>query len=229
MALWEEAPWDCSSGCGTPPRRGSRTHDVRGAPGVPHLCTLEHSQHHLPHLSRRRLGDCCAAAGVRLDGAHAALADATATAGLLAWYLRAPTADASATVGMLRAAALLPWPQRSVRAVLSDARTERASALMASTTPLLGGWTGGQPLRVGDAVVFTGGDAERRAALERRSGDAGLRVVIAVSKRTAALVTDDVTSGTGKARTARELGTRIVDLRTFEVLVGHVQAAGVHT
>jgi len=328
------------------------------APHVPHLCTLEHSHHHLPHLGRRRLADCCAAAGVDLDGAHAALADATATAGLLAWYLRAPTATASGTDALLRSAAQLAWPQRSgpavpappglriplpraalddraaraqpaapgrlaallaelpldssdlplpeaagylellatamadgvltdaeveqlveaahrsgltraqvhaahrgtllalaraavadgvlsraeradltataaalgldaaeVTSVLGDARTERAGELSASTTALPDGWTAGEPLHVGDAVAFTGGGAERRAALERRARDAGLRVTSAVSRRTAALVTDDAHSGTGKARTALELGTRIVDLRTFEVLVGHVQAA----
>jgi DNA polymerase-3 subunit epsilon len=36
----------------------------------------------------RRLVDCCAGAGIALDGAHTALGDATATAALLSHYLR---------------------------------------------------------------------------------------------------------------------------------------------
>ena len=56
-------------------------------PHLPAACTLDHSHDHLPHLSRRRLVDCCAAIGLTLHQAHSALHDARATAGLLAAYL----------------------------------------------------------------------------------------------------------------------------------------------
>jgi len=56
-------------------------------PALPVLCTYEASVHYLPGLGRRRLGDCCAAAGVPLTDAHSALGDARATAGLLQVYL----------------------------------------------------------------------------------------------------------------------------------------------
>lgn len=56
-------------------------------PTVPYLCTLQESQYFLPELPRRRLADCCAASGIRLDHAHSALADARATSILLQSYL----------------------------------------------------------------------------------------------------------------------------------------------
>ncbi len=56
-------------------------------PTAPSLCTLDASWTYLPHLSRRRLPDCCWASGIRLEDAHTALGDARATAKLLASYL----------------------------------------------------------------------------------------------------------------------------------------------
>ena len=49
-------------------------------PPVPYLCTLEASWIYLPHLTRRRLADCCWACGIPLHEAHTALDDARATA-----------------------------------------------------------------------------------------------------------------------------------------------------
>ncbi|WP_029429682.1 histone-like nucleoid-structuring protein Lsr2 [Blastococcus sp. URHD0036] len=56
-------------------------------PHLPAACTLDHSHDHLPHLSRRRLIDCCSAIGLALHQTHSALHDARATAQLLAAYL----------------------------------------------------------------------------------------------------------------------------------------------
>lgn len=53
---------------------------------LPYLCTMQLSPHFL-HSSSRRLGDCCAAAGIELTNAHSALADAHATAQLLSCFL----------------------------------------------------------------------------------------------------------------------------------------------
>lgn len=57
------------------------------APWIPAFCTLGGSRDYLPELDRRRLADCCWAAGVPLENAHSALGDARATAGLLRFYL----------------------------------------------------------------------------------------------------------------------------------------------
>jgi DNA polymerase III subunit epsilon len=51
-------------------------------PWLPALCTLEASDYYLPALERRRLGDCCSAVRVHVDGAHSALGDARAAAAL---------------------------------------------------------------------------------------------------------------------------------------------------
>ncbi|GAA2704469.1 hypothetical protein Apa02nite_064280 [Actinoplanes palleronii] len=56
-------------------------------PQVVSLCTYQESHGYLPGLRRRRLPDCCHAAGVVLTDAHAALEDARAAAGLLRVYL----------------------------------------------------------------------------------------------------------------------------------------------
>lgn len=55
-------------------------------PPVTGLCTMEWSGHYL-RSSSRRLADCCAAAGIELRDAHAAINDARATAALLAHFI----------------------------------------------------------------------------------------------------------------------------------------------
>lgn len=79
-------------------------------PAVPVLCTLESSWRHLPALGRRRLADCCAAAGVALDGVPTALTDARAAAGLLQRYLARSGERGDATSGLLARAATVTWP-----------------------------------------------------------------------------------------------------------------------
>lgn len=81
-------------------------------PSVPMLCTLDASWHYLPHLDRRRLSDCCWAAGLKVDGGHSALVDARATANLLAHYLHpgvppSPLQEHRAIVGQ---ATRVLWP-----------------------------------------------------------------------------------------------------------------------
>lgn len=83
----------------------------------------------------------------------------------------------------------------------------------------------GPPLRVGDGVAFTGGDEAVRAALEAAARERGLRVTGSVSGRTVVLVTDDAASGTGKARKAQALGTRVVGTVAFATLLGDVRPA----
>jgi DNA polymerase III epsilon subunit family exonuclease len=56
-------------------------------PAIPGLCTLRLAYLLAPQLASRKLASCCASAGIRLDGAHSALADARATARLLLAYV----------------------------------------------------------------------------------------------------------------------------------------------
>ncbi|AEG43664.1 DNA polymerase-3 subunit epsilon [Isoptericola variabilis J7] len=327
-------------------------------PWLPSFCTLEASHHYLPHLDRRRLTDCCHAAGVRLHHAHSALGDARAAAGLLAGYLTGlrgvpvhrdltrlpdealavpwPTAPVREPVTALSAPAarrprpvrvtpsrpkqpplvtqlaglslqellddgapegslnylemlievledgelsesetaalddvvelygltssdveachrafvtalahralddghvskeerselhalaeLLEVPKATVLQLIDDADRARAARLSAGLLPLPDGWTHGEPLRVGDKVVFTGCDDAERARLEQRATELGVRVLGSVSRLTAMLVTDGSFSGTKLAK-ATELGIRVVHPEVFEVLLAHLQPA----
>ncbi|TXR55516.1 exonuclease domain-containing protein [Quadrisphaera setariae] len=207
-------------------------------PEAPQLCTLAESRRHLPQLAGRKLADCCAAAGVRLTGAHSALGDARATAELLGCYLAAGGPGAHAA--LLRQAASTRWPVVAPPRRAPDLRQRRVvGGRVVGAGP--GAWTAfrsagelrppvplsdraaakplPRSLRPGDAVVFTGGDPEVRALLEQRCRERGLRVTSAVSGRTALLVTDDVHSGTTKARRALQLGTPVVDTATAAVLI----------
>lgn len=90
-------------------------------PTLPTYCTLKASTHYLPQLSRRRLAECCEAAGVPLHHAHSALGDATATAHLLHSYLKADHSTRHGSTWSPVHAALAPpvhqsWPTQPSRA-----------------------------------------------------------------------------------------------------------------
>lgn len=340
-------------------------------PYLPALCTLDASDHYLPHLARRRLVDCCEAIGHPLHHAHSALGDARATAALLTHYLHphngtpahpdhvrmphdaltvawptGPDANAvpltdrgrSATGasrrdlsararhnvealnlslarpaqplvqlierfwlidaldegapagalayleklaevledGVLTAdeaadlqevagvhdldvdavtathrafvlalahaaladgkvtraesdelrvvAALLDVEPDLVRSLLADAEVARHARLSADLGPLPAGWAHGDPLRVGDRVVFTGCEGAGRGILEARSNELGVRVHSSVSSKTAMLVTDGTMLG-GKHEKATSLGVRMVDPQTYQELLAHLQPA----
>jgi DNA polymerase-3 subunit epsilon len=86
-------------------------------PRLPSFCTLNGSREYLPHLDRRRLADCCWAAGVQLENAHSALGDARATAQLLGFYLNQAGRRQHQTLSALRVEAqALRWPAGPSRA-----------------------------------------------------------------------------------------------------------------
>ena len=93
------------------------------------------------------------------------------------------------------------------------------------------------PLVQGMHVVMTGETSTSREELFRRSLDAGLDVLSTVNAKTSLLVTNDVSSGTAKARDALALDVPMVDEATYlrlldavapgvgrEQVVGHAQA-----
>lgn len=87
------------------------------APWLPAFCTLDGSRDYLPGLDRRRLADCCWAAGVPLENAHSALGDARATAGLLRFYLRQAGRRQGQALSALRDDARgVTWPAGPTRA-----------------------------------------------------------------------------------------------------------------
>lgn len=80
-------------------------------------------------------------------------------------------------------------------------------------------------LHAGDAVVITGEtQLATRGELEQRTRDAGLRLVSAVSRKTTVLVVADPHTQSGKARKARELGTRIVGEAVYLQMLSALEA-----
>ena len=121
-------------------------------------------------------------------------------------------------------AALLKIDPKVVPALVERAEIARERHLGADLQPLPEGWAHGEPLRVGDRIVFTGCEAFNRQGMERRATASGLRVIGSVSAKVALLVSDGTVSG-GKAADAKFLGTRVVHPEEFEVLLNHVQPA----
>lgn len=127
-------------------------------------------------------------------------------------------------------ASALRLPAKMVPALIAEADAARAARLSAGLRPLPSTWAHGDPLRVGDKVVFTGfvGKDRQRAHLEDRSRELGVRVLGSVSGLTAMLVTDGSFAG-GKLERAHELGTRIVDPGVYAALLKHLQPTLVAT
>ncbi|GLY28135.1 hypothetical protein Kisp02_15000 [Kineosporia sp. NBRC 101731] len=111
-----------------------------------------------------------------------------------------------------------------VEDIVATAEKARRAREAAGHQDLPENWALGEPLRVGDRVVFTGCDPETREQLETRSQGLGVRVVGTVSETTALLISDDSVDGTRAAR-ARELGTRTVTPDEYALLLDHLQPA----
>ncbi|GAA2501373.1 exonuclease domain-containing protein [Terrabacter carboxydivorans] len=119
---------------------------------------------------------------------------------------------------------LLAVNRKVLPALLDHAEDARNERLSAGLKGLPIDWAHGEPLRVGQKVVFTGCDETVRAHLEERSEKLGVRIINSVSAKTAMLVTDGAFDGVKAAR-ARELGTRIVGPDLYAVLLGNLQPA----
>ncbi|MRG60674.1 hypothetical protein GE115_12460 [Agromyces sp. CFH 90414] len=121
-------------------------------------------------------------------------------------------------------AELVGVPKAVVVETIKHADAARAARMSAGLQPLPDDWAHGEPLRVGDKVVFTGCDDAQRDRLEKRAEELGVRVVGGVSRMTAMLVTDGSFAG-GKLAKATEVGTRVVHPDVFEVLLANLQPA----
>lgn len=119
---------------------------------------------------------------------------------------------------------LLGVNTKVIPALLDRAEAARNERMSANLKPLPADWSHGEPLRVGDKVVFTGCDDSIRTHLEQKSETLGVRIVGGVSAKSAMLVTDGTMEGT-KAAKARELGTRTLHPETYAVLLTHLQPA----
>ncbi|NJP65463.1 TerD family protein [Streptomyces spiramenti] len=86
----------------------------------------------------------------------------------------------------------------------------------------------GGPLAQGMKVAITGDTATPRAELGARAVAAGLNLMNSVSRHTSVLVTNDLGSGSGKARRAVAAGVPVVDERTFLSLLADVRPGARH-
>jgi len=119
---------------------------------------------------------------------------------------------------------LLAVNQKILPTLLDQAERARNQRMSVGLKDLPVDWLHGEPLRVGDKVVFTGCDDTLRTRLETQSEQLGVRIIGGVSTRIAMLVTDGSMDGT-KAAKARDLGTRVVHPDVYAVLLAHLQPA----
>ena len=123
-----------------------------------------------------------------------------------------------------RVSDLLGVNTKAIPALLDQAEAARNQRLSAGLLDLPQQWPHGEPLRVGDKVVFTGCDDTIRTRLESKSELVGVRIIGNVSAKTAMLVSDGTMDGT-KAVKASELGTRTVHPDLYATLLTHLQPA----
>ena len=112
--------------------------------------------------------------------------------------------------------------------IIRDAKEHRARNLSSTLKTLPDGWKLGNPLRVGDKVVFTGCDPAQRAILENNSKKMGVAILSKVTAKTNVLVTDGSYVG-NKANDAKKFGTRVVSPDEYEILLDYIQPQLVET
>ncbi|MET9581113.1 DEDDh family exonuclease [Streptomyces massasporeus] len=179
------------------------------------LCTLALNRRVDPPTEDLRLGTLAAHYGVPQVRAHDALDDSRVLAGVLR--------------ASLREAARLELP---LPLVSCPPRQDPRFAPRTPKTPCAyrnpGRPESGGPLVQGMKVAITGETVTPRADLERQAVEAGLNVMGSVSRHTSALVTNDVSSGSGKARRALSEGVPVLDETTFVRLLGDVRPGTRH-
>ena len=80
-------------------------------PHVPAICTMTNAPRYLPSLPGRTLEQCCAAAGIPLDGPRSALTNARAAAALFGTFLAQRPVLPSPWVGYIERSRQLAWPR----------------------------------------------------------------------------------------------------------------------
>ncbi|MFE9031687.1 TerD family protein [Streptomyces iakyrus] len=179
------------------------------------LCTLALNRRVDPPTEDLRLGTLAAHYGVPQVRAHDALDDTRVLAGVL----RASLREAA------RLELPLPFvscpPRQDPRFAPRTPKTPCAYRNPGRPEP-------GGPLVQGMKVAITGETLTPRAELERQAAEAGLNVMASVSRHTGALVTNDASSGSGKARRALAEGVPVLDESTFVRLLGDVRPGTPH-
>jgi DNA polymerase-3 subunit epsilon len=121
---------------------------------------------------------------------------------------------------------LLQLSDKEAKDSLDEVELARIERLNRKTKPLPTDWQYGEPLRIGDRVVFTGCYELNRSGMEVDAVRAGLKVTGSISKKSSLLVTDQTINGV-KDSAAIELGIRRVSPSEFTQLLEFIQPASV--
>ncbi|MCX4508986.1 TerD family protein [Streptomyces sp. NBC_01619] len=180
------------------------------------LCTLALNRRVDPPTGDLKLGTLAAHYGVRQLRAHDALDDTRVLAGVLR--------------ASLREAARLDLPLPLVACPpRQDPQFAPKPPKTACSFRNPGRLSPGGPLVQGMKIAMTGETATSRAELVGRSVAAGLNMMASVSRHTSALVTNDSSSGSAKARRAAAERVPIIDEYTFLRLLRDVRPGTPHT
>ncbi|MFD9324369.1 TerD family protein [Streptomyces sp. NPDC060065] len=179
------------------------------------LCTLALNRQVDPPTDDMKLGTLAAHYGVPQVRAHDALDDTRVLAGILR--------------ASLREAARLDLP---LPLVTCPPRAESQFTPQPPKTPCAyrnpGRLMPGGPLRQGMKIAISGETAHARAELVGRAVAAGLNMMTTVSRHTSALVTNEPTSDSSKARRAIAEGVPVIDEHTFLQLLTDVRTGTAH-
>lgn len=93
-------------------------------PHVPAICTMTNAPRYLPSLPGRTLEQCCAAAGIPLDGPRAALTNARAAGALFGTFLAQRPTLPSPWVQYIERARRMGWPRIPMQDFQMAPRTE---------------------------------------------------------------------------------------------------------
>lgn len=121
-------------------------------------------------------------------------------------------------------ALILGLSNKSSALALKEAKKIKDEGISRVLRPLPEGWKLGEPLCVGDKVVFTGCDSKVRTSLEMQSKRVGVAISSSVSAKTKFLVTDGSYFG-NKANAAAKFDTPIVTPEDYELLLKYIQPA----
>ena len=121
-------------------------------------------------------------------------------------------------------AQILGLSDKSSALALKEAKEIKNESISRVLPSLPEGWKLGEPLRVGDKVVFTGCDPEVRTSLETQSKKVGVAISSSVSARTKFLVTDGSYVG-NKANDAAKFGTLIIAPDDYKLFLKYIQPA----
>ncbi|MFB6550528.1 TerD family protein [Streptomyces sp. NPDC056405] len=179
------------------------------------LCTLALNRRVDPPTGDLRLGTLAAHYGVPRLKAHDALDDTRVLAGVLRASLRE-----AAQLDLALPLVACP-PRQDAQFAPKPPRTP-----CAFRNP--GRLTAGGSLVQGMKIAVTGETRTARADLLLRGAAAGLNMMASVSRHTSALVTNDSSAGSAKARRALAEGVPVIDEASFLRLLGDVRSGTSH-